>query len=38
MRAVGVCIGDVENGDEWRLRIRVTHPKYLVKGEVEEEE
>jgi hypothetical protein len=27
MMAVGVCVGDVENRDEWRFRIRVADPK-----------
>jgi hypothetical protein len=29
IRAVDVYVGDLENRDEWRLRIRVVDPKYL---------
>jgi hypothetical protein len=38
MRAVGACIGDVENVDEWRFRIKVTELNSWEKGEKEEEE
>jgi hypothetical protein len=27
MRAVGMCVGDVENQDERKLRTRVANPK-----------
>jgi hypothetical protein len=27
MRAVGVCVGDIENQDEWRFRVRVADHK-----------
>jgi hypothetical protein len=27
MSAVGVCIGDIKNLNEWRLRTRVANPK-----------
>jgi len=27
MRAVGVCVGYVENQDKWRFRIKVADPK-----------
>jgi hypothetical protein len=29
MRVVGVCVGDVENRDQWRFRTNVADPKYV---------
>jgi hypothetical protein len=26
-RAIGVCVGDIENRDEWRLKTRGVDPK-----------
>jgi hypothetical protein len=28
IRAVGVCVGNVENQDEWMLKTKVTNFKY----------
>jgi len=27
LRAVGECVGDVENRDEWRIRTKVSDPE-----------
>jgi len=29
MRAVGVCVGDMENQDKWLFRTKVADSKYL---------
>jgi hypothetical protein len=37
MRAVDVCVGDVENLDKWRIRTRMSTPNSWEKGEGKEE-
>jgi hypothetical protein len=36
-RDVGVCIGDVENRDEWRFRTKVADHKWTGKKAKEDE-
>jgi hypothetical protein len=31
MRAIGMCVGNVENQGEWRFRIKLANPKQLVE-------
>jgi hypothetical protein len=37
MKAVGVCVVDVENRDEWRFRTRVADHNSWEKGKGEED-
>jgi hypothetical protein len=33
IKAVVICVGDVENIDEWRFRVRAANTKYLREKE-----